>query len=243
MTNGMTGPTGLQSNTGLTGPTGLQSNTGLTGPTGPNSILTTLQKATLDLNNLLTRFTGLTQDQLKTFTPEQLSSIREQLNNASKELTALTQIVFNRSGQQQGVTGSNIPITVDNMNTIINSVTSEVDNLSKLITNVQNRTDKLKNELNQSNLSVTNKVLKLQQQKKLIEEKDELLRTRERMLQLSMDKNNYKMKMIYTYVALICFFILMIVSAYYYFNRKGGSNGMQSNQMMNKSITGGKRFR
>jgi hypothetical protein len=230
--------TSIQGSSGNQGSSVNQGSTGTTnqsGQTGSSSILMTLQKATEDINNLLMRFNNLTQAQLQSFTSDQLRSIREQLNNGLKELTALTQIVFNRS--EQGSTGSNIPITADNINSIINSATSEVNNLSKLISNVQTRTDVLKNELNQSNLSVTNKVLKLQQQKKLIEEKDELLRTRERMLQLSMDKNNYKMKMIYTYVALICFFILMIVSAYYYFNRKSGSN------VMNKSITGGRRYK
>ena len=89
-------------------------NTGGTVSNDP-SIVNTLQKATEDLNKLLTNFTGLTQEQLQSFTPEQLKSIRDQLTNASKELTALTQIVYNRSNQTQGA-NTNIPITAENIN-------------------------------------------------------------------------------------------------------------------------------
>jgi hypothetical protein len=52
-----------------------------------------------------------------------------------------------------------------------------------------------------------------------INDKNKLILTRKRMLELSRDKNIYKQKLIYTYIAVISGIIITLLLSYYYFNK------------------------
>lgn len=84
----------------------------------------------------------------------------------------------------------------------INDYTISATTLSKSLNvpNNPNRTDIQK--------ALTN----INNQKSLLEEKRAILLTRNRMLQLSQDRNNYKQKIIYTLISLIiaCFILVLI---------------------------------
>ena len=53
-----------------------------------------------------------------------------------------------------------------------------------------------------------------------IEDKEKLLLTRSRMLQVSQDRNSYKKKIIYTLIALILFIFIATIMTYVFFMRK-----------------------
>jgi len=53
-----------------------------------------------------------------------------------------------------------------------------------------------------------------------IQEKEKLLLTRSRMLQIAQDRNSYKKKIIYTLIALIFLIFIFTLALYVYFTRK-----------------------
>lgn len=57
-----------------------------------------------------------------------------------------------------------------------------------------------------------------------IEDKEKLLLTRSRMLQISQDRNSYKKKIIYTLIALIFFIFIFTLVMYVLFVRRIGMN-------------------
>jgi len=57
-------------------------------------------------------------------------------------------------------------------------------------------------------------------QLKEIQDKEKLLLTRSRMLQIAQDRNSYKKKLIYTLIALIFLIFIFTLALYVYFNRK-----------------------
>lgn len=65
------------------------------------------------------------------------------------------------------------------------------------------------------------KRMRLRMQEEAIAQKRELMRTRQRMLQLSIDRNVYKRKVIYTILALILAVIVLMIAGYVTFNRSG----------------------
>ncbi len=67
--------------------------------------------------------------------------------------------------------------------------------------------------------------MRQKQQLNEIDEKNKLILTRARMLQLSQEKNSYKKKIIYSLIAIILLILILTLSTYVYFSRKkGGSN-------------------
>jgi hypothetical protein len=58
------------------------------------------------------------------------------------------------------------------------------------------------------------------QQLKEIEDKEKLLLTRSRMLQISQDRNSYKKKIIYSLIAVIFAIFIFTLVAYIFFSRK-----------------------
>jgi hypothetical protein len=77
-----------------------------------------------------------------------------------------------------------------------------------------------------ANLNVKNQELiekqRIQvQQLKEIEDKEKLLLTRARMLQISQDRNAYKKKIIYTLIAVIFAIFILCLVMYVLFTRKG----------------------
>ena len=70
------------------------------------------------------------------------------------------------------------------------------------------------------------------EKKKIIVDKNRLFLTRSRMLQVSRDKNSYKLKIIYTLLALILLIFTASLGVYILFRKKGGkgnSGNLKSN--------------
>lgn len=88
---------------------------------------------------------------------------------------------------------------------------------------IQNNISAQNNYLNNLNLKNADIMAKQQiqiDQLKEIEEKERLLLTRSRMLQISQDRNSYKKKIIYTLLAVIFFIFILILATYVLYSRK-----------------------
>ena len=77
-------------------------------------------------------------------------------------------------------------------------------------------------ELNNKNQQLIKKEEILMQQLKEIQDKEKLLLTRSRMLQISQDRNSYKKKIIYTLIALIFAIFIITLVLYILYSRKLG---------------------
>ena len=76
------------------------------------------------------------------------------------------------------------------------------------------------NNLNLKNQELIDKQRIQHEQLKEIEDKEKLLLTRSRMLQISQDRNSYKKKIIYTLIAVIFAIFLLCLVLYVLFSRK-----------------------
>tara|TARA_B100000780_G_C21126777_1_gene457516 strand:- start:6059 stop:6679 length:621 start_codon:yes stop_codon:yes gene_type:complete len=103
----------------------------------------------------------------------------------------------------------------------IQDMTSETNHLIKGIQNTHQKIQTLENELTATGGDLELKIQRQRQQESDIGNKQKLLSSRERMLQLSIEKNVYKRKVIYTYISINCLILLLVFSAYFYYNKKG----------------------
>ena len=78
-------------------------------------------------------------------------------------------------------------------------------------------------ELQNKNVDLVNKNMIQIDQLKEIEEKEKLLLTRSRMLQIAQDRNAYKKKIIYTLIAVIFLILILTIVMYVLFTRKFGT--------------------
>jgi hypothetical protein len=88
---------------------------------------------------------------------------------------------------------------------------------------IQNNINAQNNYLNNINLKNQDILAKQQiqiDQLKEIEDKEKLLLTRSRMLQISQDRNSYKKKIIYSLLAVIFFIFILILATYVLYSRK-----------------------
>lgn len=116
--------------------------------------------------------------------------------------------------QQLSQLGSSLDASIQDM-------TSETNSLIKGIQNTHQKIQTLENELKATGGDLELKMQRQHQQQNDIGNKQKLLSSRERMLQLSIEKNVYKRKVIYTYISIVCLILLLLFSAYFYYSKKG----------------------
>lgn len=91
---------------------------------------------------------------------------------------------------------------------------------NKNLLELKKKSSTIHGELSNTNKKLQDNVSRNNNLEKEIREKEKDLLTRERMLQLSIEKNVYKKKMIYTYIALISLILLLLFSAYFYYKSR-----------------------
>ena len=101
----------------------------------------------------------------------------------------------------------------------IDTTNDEITDLTSQIQTLQNSSDNLENSLTTRTDTIQTAQTQLQNQQKLLEEKRALLITRNRMLQLSQDRNFYKQRVIYTLISLIFAAIVIILIGYAAFKK------------------------
>lgn len=113
-----------------------------------------------------------------------------------------------------------------------NSILDIVSNIGTSNVNSQEYIDNnsaLLAESNLANIQVKNaellkKQVRQQQQLRELEDKEKLILTRSRMLQIAQDRNAYKQKIIYSFIALILLIFICTILIYVLFTRKSQTN-------------------
>lgn len=82
------------------------------------------------------------------------------------------------------------------------------------------------NDINSKNQAIIDRQTRQAEQLNEISEKEKLILTRSRMLQISQDRNAYKKKIIYSLIALILFIFIATIMIYVLFKRKAGLSNM-----------------
>jgi hypothetical protein len=99
--------------------------------------------------------------------------------------------------------------------------TSNSDTYQQTIDSIQQMNLSL-SDIESKNSAIRDKQLRQIEQLKEIEDKEKLILTRSRMLQISQDRNSYKKKVIYSLIALILFIFIGTIMTYVLFIRKAG---------------------
>ena len=97
------------------------------------------------------------------------------------------------------------------------------------ITDAEGINDNVQDAIGQKNLNLVEKNRINLEQEKAINAKNRLFITRSRMLQVSRDKNSYKLKIIYTLLALIILIFIASLGIYVFMGKKGGNKGSAGN--------------
>lgn len=100
-------------------------------------------------------------------------------------------------------------IQPEQTNELKNMITNQQNNITAMMEKISDKDEELQNKMERSIL-----------QQREIEYKKKLIDTRNRMLQLSQDKNVYKSKVIYTLLASIIMITMVLLAIYIYFMRK-----------------------
>lgn len=85
--------------------------------------------------------------------------------------------------------------------------------------------ENIQDAIGQKNLNLIEKNKINLEQEKAIYDKNKLFITRSRMLQVSRDKNSYKLKIIYTLLAVIILIFIASLGIYVFMKKKGGNKG------------------
>ena len=106
---------------------------------------------------------------------------------------------------------------------ILNDATNELsvkrEQLMNSLKESHHEIETQQSELNNLREEIKNKELRAKQQEYTIKNKETLINTRNRMLQISQEKNVYRKKVIYTLLALIVFVILIILISLTFFKK------------------------
>ncbi len=106
----------------------------------------------------------------------------------------------------------NITSYTDTQNTMIHNLENQIETLQNRLNEVQTQVDHQSKELTTSEMDLRERQSRILAQKREIDDKRKLVSTRDRMLQLSIEKNVYKKKVIYSLIsAIIVVFILMLL--------------------------------
>ena len=93
------------------------------------------------------------------------------------------------------------------------------------IVNAEGINENIQDAIGQKNLNLIEKNKINLEQEKAIYDKNKLFITRSRMLQVSRDKNAYKLKIIYTLLAVIILIFIASLGIYVFMSKKGGNKG------------------
>jgi hypothetical protein len=141
--------------------------------------------------------------------PSNLSSNKNKLSEMQNLNGYLSQQIDSLSSSNQQNNGTN-PISLDSLKKLREQLLTEIQKTQASI--------QLQNQLiQQKNQDIVSNESKLNQQEQELQFKKHLLLTRDRMLELSQEKNVYKKKVIFSLLATIFAIILIMIVTFFYF--------------------------
>jgi len=102
---------------------------------------------------------------------------------------------------------------------MINSLNSQINALRKRLENVNGQINTQSAELKTGEQELTERQARILAQQREIDNKKKLVESRNRMLQLSIEKNVYKKKVIYSLISAIIAVLILMLLGYSYMNR------------------------
>ena len=100
-----------------------------------------------------------------------------------------------------------------------NSNEEQIKNITDEINNIRKSTEALKQNNTNTSDDINSSLNKLDELQNMLENKRNILITRNRMLQLSQDRNFHKQRVIYTILSLIIACILLVIIGYTTFSK------------------------
>ncbi len=103
---------------------------------------------------------------------------------------------------------------------IANSGTVDINSLQGALQQTLDLQNNSLTEIQEKNQELNEKRLRQIEQMKEIEEKEKLILTRSRMLQIAQERNSYKKKIIYSLIAAILAIFIFTILMYVFYSRK-----------------------
>ncbi len=97
-------------------------------------------------------------------------------------------------------------------------VTKKIHKLTNEMKNLKNQSDALQTNTQQTQSTIQNSIKQISEQRAILDQKRTILLTRNRMLQLGQDRNEYMQRVIYTLLALIGAGALIVLIGFTSFN-------------------------
>jgi hypothetical protein len=103
---------------------------------------------------------------------------------------------------------------------------TNVDSIQNDINNIltDSTVSGISTDIQEKNTELALKQKRKMEQESEIQEKNKLILTRSRMLQLSQERNIYKKKIIYTLIAIILLLLVLTLASYVFLNKKSSSS-------------------
>ena len=103
---------------------------------------------------------------------------------------------------------------------VANSGTTDINSLQSALQQTLDLQNNSLTEIQEKNQELNEKRLRQIEQMKEIEEKEKLILTRSRMLQIAQERNSYKKKIIYSLIAAILAIFIFTILMYVFYSRK-----------------------
>ena len=148
---------------------------------------------------------------IKNYTLQQLE---DALADIISKLTTSTSTEADKTAANEEL--KKIKIYIDHIKQSENSTEQQTN---ETISNMENDISRTTTAISAREEEITEKIQRTKLQEREIEDKKKLIETRNRMLQISQEKNIYKKKIIYTLISIIIAISLIIITGYTFFNR------------------------
>jgi chromosome segregation ATPase len=146
----------------------------------------------------------------------QNTQLQEQKQQCENKISIIDTIINNRTTTPD----TRFQDIINQSQDAINALTTQSANIDTEITKINSLIEAQQNEIGLANTTLETKKTQLVQLNSLIEDKMKLIDTRNRMLQVVVEKNSYKKKVIYTLISVIIAIVIIMLVAYVYFNKK-----------------------
>lgn len=168
------------------------------------------------MNNAAPSIKGYTTQSIENMNAQQLATLIRQLQ---QELNSLRAYASSSGIEVSGSSEMTLSTMEQEQQSMINALENNIKVLTDRLIALQNNIKQQSQDLRTNEMSLEEKQAQILAQESEIDNKKKLLLTRDRMLQLSIEKNVYKKKVIYTLLSIIIVIIIMMLVGYAFMNK------------------------